>query len=155
MADLPNLKKGIDFIGVGLIYFCHDGKGNLLWMKRSKNARDEQETWDVGGGAMELHETIEETLRREIKEEYMTDVVSYDFLGYRDVHRVLPNGQKTHWIALDFIVQIDPTKVQIGEVHKFDDMGWYTLENHPTPLHSQLGGTIEQHKEKLLKILKK
>lgn len=153
MADAQNLRKGIDCIGVGIIYFCHDGKGNLLFMKRSQNARDEQGTWDVGGGALEIHETIEETLRREIREEYMTDVINYEFLGYRDVHRVLPNGQKTHWVALDFVVQIDRDKVKIGEPHKIDAIGWYTLENHPEPLHSQLPLGIEMNKEKLMKVL--
>jgi len=34
----------------------------------------------------------------EIKEEYCTDVLGFDFLGYRDVHRE-HNGKKTHWIA--------------------------------------------------------
>jgi len=35
------LKKGIDFTGVSIVYFCHDGKGNFLMQKRSQQARDE------------------------------------------------------------------------------------------------------------------
>ncbi len=155
MAELLSLKKGIDCIGVCVVYYCHDGKGNLLLMKRSQASRDEQGTWDVGGGAVEMFDTIDATLRKEIQEEYMTDVVSYEFLNYRDVHRVLPNGQKTHWLALDFIVQVDPNKAQIGEPHKFDELRWVTLDHLPQPLHSQLMISIEQNKAKLLAILER
>lgn len=150
----PQLRKGIDHIGIAIVYFCHDGKGNLLLMKRSQNARDEQGTWDVGGGGMELFDTVENTLRKEIKEEYQADVLEYSFMGYRDVHRVLPNGQKTHWISLDFLVLVDPNQVGIGEPHKFDEMGWFTLDTLPSPLHSQLPHDIAinlAHLEKALK----
>lgn len=152
---MSDLKKGVDHIGIAIVYFCHDGKGNLLMMKRSQNARDEQGTWDVGGGALELFDTVENTLQKEIKEEFCTDVLDYKFMGYRDVHRVLPDGQKTHWLSLDFVVLIDPTKVAIGEPHKFDAMGWFTLENLPSPLHSQLPHDIELNKEMLLQALTK
>lgn len=36
------MKNGIDYIGVGVVFFCHDGGGNFLMNKRSKNSRDEQ-----------------------------------------------------------------------------------------------------------------
>jgi ADP-ribose pyrophosphatase YjhB (NUDIX family) len=37
---------------------------------RSKNCRDEQGCWDCGGGSMEFGETFEETVKREVEEEY-------------------------------------------------------------------------------------
>ena len=94
------MKKGIDYPGVTIVYLCHDGDGNFLLCKRSKNCRDEHGCWDNGGGGLELHDTVENTLKKEIKEEYCTDVLDYEFLGYRDVHRESENG-KSHWIALD------------------------------------------------------
>ena len=63
------MKKGEDFTGVTIVYFCHDGKGNFLFNKRSKNCRDEIGNWDCGGGALEFGETVEETLKKEVKEE--------------------------------------------------------------------------------------
>jgi hypothetical protein len=42
-----------------------------------------------------------------------------EFLGFRDVHRE-NNGEKTHWIALDFKVLVDPKNAAVGEPHKFD-----------------------------------
>ncbi len=68
-----DLKKGVDFIGITCVFYCHDGKGKLLLHKRSKNCRDEVGRWHVGGGSMEFGEDFEETVKREIKEEYCTD----------------------------------------------------------------------------------
>lgn len=144
----PNLKKGIDCIGVSVTYFCHDGKGEFVMAKRSENARDEHGRWDVGGGGLEFGDTVEETLRKEITEEYCTDVLDFEFLGYRDVHRE-QNGKETHWIGLDFKVRVDREKVKIGEPHKFDEIGWFTLDTIPDQVHSQLPTFLKLHKGKL------
>jgi 8-oxo-dGTP pyrophosphatase MutT (NUDIX family) len=142
------MKKGVDCIGNCIVFLCHDGNGNYLMSKRSINARDEKETWDFGGGGIELCDTIIETLKKEIKEEYCSDVIEYEFLGYRDVHRI-NNGQKTHWIALDFKVLVDKSKVKNGEPHKFDEIGWFKLDELPSPRHSQLEYTLNKYKDKL------
>jgi 8-oxo-dGTP diphosphatase len=132
-----NCIAGKDYPGVSVVYFCHDGKGNIVLAKRSKNARDEHGRWDIGAGGLDLGRTVEETLRKEIKEEYCTDVIDFEFLGFRDVHR-LHDGVKTHWIALDFKVLIDPKKVKNGEPHKLDEVGFFKLNKLPKPVHSQL-----------------
>jgi|SRR3989344_1213380 len=142
------MQKGEDYIEVSVVYFCHDGKENVLLAQRSKNARDEQGRWDIGGGGVELGEAIIDTLKKEIKEEYSTDIINQEFLGYRDVFRK-NNDKKTHWVTLDFKVLVDRTKAKIGEPHKFDNLEWFTLNNLPTPLHSQLPVFLEKYKNKL------
>jgi 8-oxo-dGTP diphosphatase len=142
------LQKGIDFTGVTIVYFCHDGKGNFVMSKRGKNSRDEQGRWDIGGGGLEFGDTVENTIRKEIKEEYCTEVISYEFLGYRDVHR-MRDGKKDHWVALDFKVLIDPKKVKNGEPHKFDDVQLFRFETMPNPVHSQFPKFLELYKRKL------
>jgi 8-oxo-dGTP diphosphatase len=142
------MKKGEEYTGIAIVYFCHDGKGNFLMSKRSKNCRDEHGCWDPGGGGLEFGHTIEDTLRKEIAEEYRTDVASYEFLGYRDVHRQ-HEGTKTHWIALDFKVRVDPKKVQNGEPHKFDAVEWFRLDNLPEPVHSQFPKFLELYQDRL------
>ncbi|MCX6723271.1 MAG: NUDIX domain-containing protein [Candidatus Staskawiczbacteria bacterium] len=143
------MKKGEDYIGVAIVYFCHDGNGNFLFNKRSKECRDEIGNWDCGGGGLEFGDTVEDTLKKEIKEEYCTDALGCEFLGYRDVHRER-TGVKTHWIALDFKVEVDRNKVKNGEPHKFEEIGWFKLDNLPPPLHSQVPNALNLYKEKLV-----
>jgi len=141
-----NMQKGVDYTGITIVYLCHDGKGKYLFQKRSKNCRDEYDKWDIGGGGLELHDTVENTLQKEIAEEYCTDVIEHTFLGYRDVHRE-HEGKKTHWIALDFLVHVDPKKVKNGEPHKFSEIGWFQKGEFPEPMHSQLPVFLEIHKK--------
>jgi 8-oxo-dGTP diphosphatase len=145
---IPVMEKGIDFIGVTTVYFCHDGNGKFVMAKRSQQARDEHGRWDIGGGGLEFGETVEERLRQEIREEYCTEILDFEFLGFRDVHRQ-HQGKPTHWISLDFKVRVDPEKVKIGEPHKFEAIDWFTLDRLPDNLHSQLPYFFEKYKSQL------
>lgn len=143
------LKKGTDCIGIALVFFCHDGACRFVMHKRGQNTRDEQGRWDIGGGALEYGDTVEETLRREVKEEYGTDVLNFEFLGYRDVHRVHA-GEPTHWVALDFKVRVDPEQVKNGEPHKFDAVEWFTFATIPETVHTTIPHFLGVYREKLL-----
>ncbi len=145
------MKKGVDYTGITVVFACHDGKGNYLFSKRGTACRDEHGTWDPGGGGLEFGDTIEQTLRKEIEEEYCTGVLAFERLGYRDVHRE-NGGVKTHWIALDFKVSVDRTKVKNGEPHKMDEIAWFTLDSLPSPMHSQWPVFFELYKDKLTHI---
>jgi 8-oxo-dGTP pyrophosphatase MutT (NUDIX family) len=142
------MKKGVDCIGNTVVFACHDGEGNYLFSKRSTKCRDEHGTWDPGGGGVELGDTVIDTLKKEIMEEYCTDVLEYEFLGYRDVHRE-HEGTKTHWIALDFKVLVDREKVRNGEPDKMEKIGWFRIDNLPNPPHSQLPHFLELYRDRL------
>lgn len=142
------MQKGIDYTGISITFFCHDGEGNYLFNKRSHNCRDEHGCWDSGGGALEFGGDVIETLKREIKEEYCTDVLDYEFLGFRDVHRV-HEEVPTHWIALNFKVLVNRDQVRNGEPRKFDDLQWFSLDELPEPVHSQLPVALAEYKDRL------
>lgn len=144
-----DFKKGTNYIGVGVSFFCHDGNGKFLMGKRSKNTRDEHGTWEIGGGGIEFGHTVEYTLRKEIQEEYGTDVPKYEFLGYRDTHRE-HQGKPTHWIMIDFKVLVDPVKVRIGEPDMCDEIGWFSLGALPDNLHSQIPKFFEMYGDRLV-----
>jgi 8-oxo-dGTP diphosphatase len=130
------MKKGVDYTGVTVCMYCHDSKGNMLLQKRSMKCRDEQGRWDCGGGALEFGETFEEAARREIREEYCCEVEDIQFVGVNNVIRE-SNGVKTHWVAIIFSVLLDPEKVKIGDQDAMSEIGWFTLDNLPSPLHSK------------------
>lgn len=132
-----DLRKGVDFIGVTCVFYCHDGKGNLLMHKRSKNCRDEQGCFDPGAGSMEFGETFAETVKREIREEYGVTPKNVQFWGANNVLRY--NGKtKTHWIAMLFTAEVDPQKCIIGEPEKMDEIGFFPINKLPRPLHSMV-----------------
>ena len=142
------MKKGVDHIGITASYLAHNGSRRYVMTKRGQNCRDEQGTWDFGGGSIEMGDTVEETIIKEIKEELDADVLEMNFLGYRDMFREM-NGEKTHWIALQFLVHVNAMQVKNNEPHKFDDVQWFTLDNLPNPLHSSALQILEKFKTKI------
>ncbi len=142
------MKIGVNFPGITVSYFCHDGNGNFLMQKRGVNCRDEHGNWDFGGGGVDFGDSVMKTLHKEIKEELGVNVLESEFLGYKDVMRE-HNGAKTHWVALHFKVLVDREKVKNNEPHKFDEIGWFTLNDLPEPLHSQIPNFLEEYGNKL------
>lgn len=142
------MQKGIDYIGVGVSYYCHDGKGKYLMNKRGLNCRDEHGCWDFGGGGIDFGKTAEETLRSEVLEEYCAKNIEYTFIGFNDNFRE-QNGKKVHWIQLHYLVKVNPGEIKNGEPHKFDEIGWFSLNNLPSPLHSMTLKELSLYKDKL------
>lgn len=48
------MKRGIDYIGVGVGAIIVDGKGRLFLAKRGEKAKDERGLWEFPGGAVEF-----------------------------------------------------------------------------------------------------
>jgi len=134
---LRDAKRGVDYIGVTNVFFCHDGNGNLLLHKRSASCRDEQGRWDCGAGAMEFGETFEQAVAREIREEYGVEPSELVRVSATNVIRD-NHGVKTHWIAVIHVAKVDPSGVRIGEPEKMDEIGWFKVDELPEPLHSML-----------------
>lgn len=152
--DLLRQHKGISFTGITVVFLCHDGNGKVFLTKRSKNTRDEHGHWDPGGGGLKHGQSVEENLRREVKEEYDIDEpIDLTFLGYFDAFRENADKQPTHWLAMCFAVEIDPAKVHINEPEMVDDSGWFSLDDLPAPMHSQFPKFLELHGDKLRKLV--
>lgn len=134
--EAVDLRRGIDYIGVGACAVVHDGNGKVLLMKRGEQARDERGRWDICGGAIEFGETVEAAIRRELMEEICAEALEVAFITAYDAHRT-QNGIETHWVQLIHAVKVDPTTVSIGEPHKIAEIGWFTTDTLPEPLHSQ------------------
>src|SRR3990167_2964475 len=92
-------RPGIDYPGLCIAFFCHDGQGNYILAKRSSTCRDEF-AWDHGAGELELYDSVEGRLRDEVRQEYGAEILDFEYLGFLDVHRER-DGVKNHWVSLD------------------------------------------------------
>ncbi|MCA9366136.1 NUDIX hydrolase [Candidatus Kaiserbacteria bacterium] len=143
------MKKGIDFIGVGVVCLCHDGNKRYLLGLRSDQCRDEHFKWDpIGSGGIKHGETIEDAVRREVLEEVGTSPLDLERIGMRETFREL-DGQKYHWIQFDYLVRIDPNQVSNPEPEKCLEMRWCSIDEFPEEkdLHSQFPKFLNTYKE--------
>lgn len=139
--------KGIDFIGIAVIPFIHDGEGNYVVGLRTNKCRDEHDRWEpTGGGGVKIGETTEEAVLREVQEELGTKPFNIIALGHREVFRE-HEGKITHWICFDFKAQVDPTKVKIMEPDKCAELRWCKHTEIPEPMVSQFPLFLEKHKD--------
>ena len=143
-------KEGIgkEFTGVAIAFICHDGNGNILLAKRSAGARDEHGCWELPAGGLKFGEKVTDALAREVQEEFLTTIKTQEFLGYRDLLR-MQNGVPTHWLVLDFLVEVDKDSVRIGEPSKCDEICWVRYGEWPAPMHSAFSASIEKNKARL------
>lgn len=134
---------GIDYIGIAVSFMCHDGQGNFLFHKRSQTCRDEKGKWDWGSGKIEFGEEVEEALRREVREEYGCEIL--------EITEVLPvtswktkvAGQDSHWLTVTHIVKVDRNEAKLNEPRSMSEIGWFRLDNLPSPLHKGIDQKME------------
>lgn len=126
------MKRGTDYIGVGVGAMIFDDQGRLLMTKRGQGAKNERGCWEIPGGSVELNEMRADAIVREVKEELGVDVEVIDELLSFE-HMIPEEGQ--HWIATTFIVQIkDGQTPRIMEPHKCDAIEWFEMDDLPSPL---------------------
>jgi ADP-ribose pyrophosphatase YjhB (NUDIX family) len=147
------MHPGAHYIGITTPFYCHDGQGNLLLHKRTAQCRDEHHRWDPGSGQLELGLSLEENVTKEVWEEYgcsgeiQTQVPAHDIFRDQD-------GQKTHWVAVPFFIKVNPAEVKINEPSKMSELGWFSLDKLPDPLHSGFAVTLNKYPEYFEKYLK-
>ncbi|MBC7130459.1 NUDIX hydrolase, partial [Candidatus Bathyarchaeota archaeon] len=109
-------------VGVGAIIVC-DGK-ILLEKRRSEPGRGK---WSVPGGLVELGESPEEAVIREVKEETGLDVADPELIDVVNRITLDEDGRiKYHFVIIDYFV-----KVRGGELRAADDaeaVQWVSLD---------------------------
>lgn len=80
-----------------------DGEGRLLLQHRADDGQ-----WGLPGGAMELGESAEEAVIREVKEETGLTVTIDHLLGvYTRYQHTYPNGDRSQPIGIFFVCRFD------------------------------------------------
>jgi len=93
------MKRGFDYIGVGVGAILVDGEGRLFLSRRGPLAKNERGLWEFPGGSVEFGEKLADALAREMREEYGIEIAVGELLDVVD--HILPDeGQ--HWVSPTF-----------------------------------------------------
>jgi mutator protein MutT len=131
MALSSEMKRGVDFIGVGVGAIIVDEQGRLFLARRGPKAKNERGLWEFPGGSVELGERLAAALRREIREEYGVEIEVGELLDVVD--HILPDeGQ--HWVSPTFICRIASGEPVIREPEKCSAIGWFAPDQVPAAL---------------------
>jgi len=125
------VKRGIDYIGVGAGAIIVDKQGRLFLARRSAKAKNERGLWEFPGGSVEFGETLAETLRREMREEFGVEIAVGELLDVVD-HILKEEGQ--HWISPTFLCTITSGEPHIMEPEKCAEIGWFRTNEIPKEL---------------------
>ena len=125
------MKRGIDYIGVGVGALLVDADGRLFLSRRGPLAKNERGLWEFPGGSVEFGETLAAALQREMGEEYGIEIAVGELLDVVD--HILPDeGQ--HWVSPTFICSIVSGEPVLREPGKCAAIGWFFPEQMPADL---------------------
>jgi len=122
------MKRGIDYIGVGVGAIIFDADGRVFLAKRGSQARNERNRWEFPGGSVEFGETLVHALVREIAEECGFEIEVQELLGVVD-HIIPDEGQ--HWVSPMFICRVKSGTPHICEANKCEEIGWFAIDEIP------------------------
>ncbi len=127
------MKRGIDYIGVGVGAIIVNTSGELFLAQRGPLAKNERGLWEFPGGSVEFGEKLSEALVREIKEEYGMEIEVGNLLDVVD-HILPAEGQ--HWVSPTFICTPISGTPTILEPGKCTGIGWFSPDKVPQELTS-------------------
>ena len=125
------MKRGVDYIGVGVGALIVDERGRLFLARRGPKAKNERGLWEFPGGSVELGERLVDALKREIREEYGVEIEVGELLDVVD-HILPEEGQ--HWVSPTFICRIASGEPVVREPEKCSEIGWFSPGQVPTDL---------------------
>ncbi len=120
------MQKGVDYIGVGVGAIILNEKNQVFMSKRGKKCRNEVGLWEFPGGAVEFGHSLEDSIRREVKEEFGIEI---EVLELFDVCNHIIKNENQHWVSPTFLCKIKQGTPQIMEPEKCDEIDWVELED--------------------------
>jgi len=125
------MKRGVDYIGVGVGAVLQDGQGRVFLSRRGPQAKNERGLWEFPGGSVEFGETLAHALQREMREEYGIEIEVGELLDVVD-HILPEEGQ--HWVSPTYICKLAAGDPSIREPSKCIEIGWFDPRQAPPEL---------------------
>ncbi|MFZ1475563.1 MAG: NUDIX domain-containing protein [Anaerolineae bacterium] len=140
------MRRGVDYIGVGVGAVILNEDGRLFLALRGPAAKNERGLWEFPGGSVEFGERLADALRREILEEYGVQIEVGDLLDVVD-HLLPAEGQ--HWVSPTFICRLISGEPTIREPGKCAAIGWFALDELPANLTVVTQANLAHYRQRL------
>jgi len=129
---------------VGALVFSPEGKIFLMTSPKW------QGKYSLAGGHIELGETIEQAVKRELKEETNLDVFDIQFLMVQEAIFSEEFYKKKHFVFLDYICKTKSTNVVLDGIEGIEYV-WVAIDEAlKLPLNPYTKNTILEYKKKYL-----
>jgi len=106
-------------------------KDNDLFLTVKRNENDDlfPGAWEFPGGHLEEGETLKEGLKRELKEEigFTSDFEPIITHYYDEIKK--ENNELIHNLEIDFIINVDSSKIKIKLSNEHSDYKWVTKDS--------------------------
>jgi 8-oxo-dGTP diphosphatase len=124
---MPESVPGRPKVGVGLLLL----KGNQILLGRRRGAIRGADEYSGAGGHLELGESFEDAIRRELAEEAgpALHITNLHFLCVTNLTRYAPK----HYIDIGMSADWEAGEPVVMEPHKLESWGWYDLSDLPGP----------------------
>lgn len=132
VAGLPDKISNMDtqhaLAGVGVMVVNERGEV-LLGLRHSSHGAGE---WSFPGGKVDLGETIEETAKRETKEETNLEIDDLELVSLTDELRYLKDGKQ--FVVIGFKANHYQGELKLANPERFHEWRWFSLDNLPQSL---------------------
>ena len=104
--------------------FIVNDKDELLVVRRAKEPA--KGTLDLPGGFVDMHETVEEGMRRELKEETGLDIQEIQYL-FSSPNVYMYSGMGVHTVDMDFLVRVHGDSIPITAADDATEARWIPI----------------------------
>ncbi len=108
-----------------------DGQGRILLQRRTDDGK-----WGYHGGAIEVDESVEDALRREVREELNLEIDEMRLFGVYSgatYHHTYPNGDEVSCIDIVYVSGRYHGEMRL-QAEEVSEVGWFTLDTLPENL---------------------
>jgi mutator protein MutT len=140
------MKRGVDYIGVGVGALIVDPQGRIFLARRGPAAKNERGLWEFPGGSVEFGERLADALKREMREEYGIEIAVGELLDVVD-HILPEEGQ--HWVSPTYLCRIVSGTPTIREPGKCTEIAWFAPTDAPRDLTVITHENLEHYLQKI------
>ena len=131
-------------IMVGATVLITDFKGRLLLIRRHDNS-----CWGVPGGSMEPGESLEQTARRETREETRLEIGKMSLFGVfsgPELFYEYPNGDQVYNVSVVYLTNDAKGEIKLNPF-EHTEIHFFEVENLPSPLSPPVKPIIQSYRQ--------